>query len=406
MAQCLDVLIYTDEGIYEKDGQFYGNVSWHRFAVKLGEAFGIYKLIIPILEFKPEPGLVECNEIKAENILPIYPGWDTLAGFFKKIHRFAMNLPKISREIGRARFVIIRGPSFAAFFIFICCKLKKHGNIILYVKNNILESPNSLFVGNIFVRSAARVLARILDLSIKIMIKHSRMTFVCGSGAHSRYCKYNKHVYKVVSSAVSSKEVVKKERKISASGIKILTVGTTRPSKDYESLIEAFSMFNRKYNNSKLTIIGRIEQKHMRPIQDRISACKLDDKVEFLGFIAWEELKKAYYSHDMLVFTSLSEGFPRAIIEAWAFGLPIVSTRFNKYLPELVDGCNAIVVDVKNPHACYEGMCKIMEDDALREKMIATGQKLFLDSYSQEKIVNYILENVGYAKYHSDQAGY
>lgn len=49
--------------------------------------------------------------------------------------------------------------------------------------------------------------------------------------------------------------------------------------------------------------------------------------VKFLGYIRGEEKAKALFSNDILLFPSYSEGMPNAVIEAMAFGLPIITTR-------------------------------------------------------------------------------
>jgi len=55
---------------------------------------------------------------------------------------------------------------------------------------------------------------------------------------------------------------------------------------------------------------------------------KISDKVIFHGFVEWgHKLFSLLASMDIFVLSSISEGMPRALIEAMAQGLPCISTN-------------------------------------------------------------------------------
>lgn len=56
-----------------------------------------------------------------------------------------------------------------------------------------------------------------------------------------------------------------------------------------------------------------------------VSDNKLDGKVICYGQLPWIDLKKLYIDHDIFLYTSLRETFGMQLLEAMAFGLPIIT---------------------------------------------------------------------------------
>lgn len=73
------------------------------------------------------------------------------------------------------------------------------------------------------------------------------------------------------------------------------------------------------------------------PMRDALEACAVtegvDDSIEFLGHVEYDEMPTVYRSGDLLVLPSRSEGFPRTILEAFASGVPVVSSRLQHIAP-------------------------------------------------------------------------
>ena len=127
----------------------------------------------------------------------------------------------------------------------------------------------------------------------------------------------------------------------------ILGIGRIGTSKDFETLVEAVGIANRS-RGVKLILLG--EGKRRGAIEALVAKCKLVDRVELAGHVnhvgAW--LARA----NMLVSSSLWEGSPGVIIEAFEAGVPVVATACPGGSVELLeDGTGGMLVPVRNPAA-------------------------------------------------------
>ncbi len=99
----------------------------------------------------------------------------------------------------------------------------------------------------------------------------------------------------------------------------------------------------------------------------------LEEKVVFPGFVADGDLPALYNLADLFVFPSLYEGFGLPPLEALACGTPVITSDASS-LPEVV-GEAGLTVEATDAEALAEAMKRVLEDDTLRERMIARGMK-------------------------------
>jgi glycosyltransferase involved in cell wall biosynthesis len=162
------------------------------------------------------------------------------------------------------------------------------------------------------------------------------------------------------------------EYKKFSDNVKVVAVSRLDPSKDFLTLLRAFSLFRGKYNSAKLFIVG--EGPDREQIIKWINESKLGDSVILLGarINPYPYMKYA----DIFAFTSLSEGLPRVIVEAMALGCPVVATDCPTGPRELIgDNENGILVPMRDPTAMAEGMMRILEDEELRNRIIENGKR-------------------------------
>ena len=135
-------------------------------------------------------------------------------------------------------------------------------------------------------------------------------------------------------------------------------------------------LINQGYNIS-LHYVGW-ETVESKPIENRIIEISrksgIDSKVVFhgkktVGF----GLNEMYRMADIYALPSYEEGFPRTIWEAMANSLPVVSTPVGAIPSYLTKNENVVLVEPKSVEALVIGLKEIIEQAALRRKLISNG---------------------------------
>jgi glycosyltransferase involved in cell wall biosynthesis len=94
------------------------------------------------------------------------------------------------------------------------------------------------------------------------------------------------------------------------------------------------------------------------------------DRINYCGVIEPDNVVGIMLDYDALVYPThhKTEGYPGALIEAFDAGIPIICTRW-RALPELVDENNGILVEPYDSNGLSEAMNKLVNDDALYQKL-------------------------------------
>ena len=158
-----------------------------------------------------------------------------------------------------------------------------------------------------------------------------------------------------IKSIAGQRDVVRKQLGISEDTLVVLSVNGLHPYKGINYLIKAFQ----DVPKALLIIVGYgPEERNLRML---VSALGLQSRVVFAKNIEEKPLYDYYATADIFVSPTLLRGSSMGIMEAEAFGLPIVST----HQEFLIDG-NGYVVPEKNPEALAEGILKVRKGDRVK----------------------------------------
>jgi len=108
----------------------------------------------------------------------------------------------------------------------------------------------------------------------------------------------------------------------------LLYIGRLHPKKGLEELLHGWAALPASLRDDwKLKIAGWDEVGTLAKLVSRTRALGLEDSVEFVGPLFGEEKDRMFRSAAAFILPSYSEGLPMAVLEAWAYRLPVFMTR-------------------------------------------------------------------------------
>lgn len=90
---------------------------------------------------------------------------------------------------------------------------------------------------------------------------------------------------------------------------------------------------------------------------------------------------------DVVVFSSLHEGLPIALLEAMAAARPIVATELPSFSEALRNGEDGLLVPACEVEPLAEALARVSLDDGLRARLGAAAHHRFCDHFSAERMV-------------------
>lgn len=162
--------------------------------------------------------------------------------------------------------------------------------------------------------------------------------------------------------------------------IRLIGVGSFVRAKAFESAIEA-TLRLRDEHDVELTLIGGGP---LRSVYEALAAGS--GSVRLLDRLPQSEIVEQLRRADVYVQPSLSEGLPRAVLEAMALRLPVVASQVGT-VPDLIeDRVNGLLIRPGNTEDLTEAIELLITDDALRESIAARGCEDVCTKYEWNRV--------------------
>ena len=167
----------------------------------------------------------------------------------------------------------------------------------------------------------------------------------------------------------------------------ILYAGAITPRKGYEDLIEAFAKIANKYEDWSVVFAGNGEIDKGLGLAEKLGISR---QIRFLGWCCGDKKDSVFRSSTLFCLPSYAEGFPMAVLDAWAYGLPVITTPVGG-IPDIAkDGDNLLLFkpgDINKLALCLE---LLIQDESLREKLSKESMKLASTTFNINTINNQI----------------
>ncbi len=167
----------------------------------------------------------------------------------------------------------------------------------------------------------------------------------------------------------------------------ILMVARLAPPKDPETLIDAVAILREKYGiEKKCVIVG--DGPDMEKVSKSIAGSSVPDLVHLVGY---ENNPVPYYQAcEVFVLSSLNEGLPTVLLEAMAWGKPVVSTNVPGAREILEGGKDGLLCRIKDPEDMAKCLAFLYSDSTAMTQYSELALSR-VQSFSKHKIMDQFL---------------
>ena len=215
----------------------------------------------------------------------------------------------------------------------------------------------------------------------KVTTYHDLIPLKYPAWSHPKIVAVNKQRIKLVEQEVDKIIAVSESTKNDL--LEVSNLKSSQITVIYEGVSENFkpatepekAEFKKKHNlpeNFILATGGVGERKNLKRIKQASADYKLIVSFEDIT-VSDEELPLLYSSADLLVYTTLYEGFGLPILESMACGTPVITSNISS-MPEIA-GAAAILVNPEKPDEIKKSIKNVLSDKELKKELIEKGLK-------------------------------
>lgn len=139
--------------------------------------------------------------------------------------------------------------------------------------------------------------------------------------------------------------------------------------------LDALERLLRQHPDASLTMAGP-DRGLGSEIHQRAAQAPLAGHVRFTGFLDAAGKQREFASHDIFLNTSRIDNMPVSVVEAAAFGLPVVTTEVGGIPYLLADEETALLVPTEDPQALADAVFRLLGDSELARRLSMNGRAL------------------------------
>lgn len=158
-------------------------------------------------------------------------------------------------------------------------------------------------------------------------------------------------------------------------GFIFINVASHTEVKNQNMLLNAFEKAVKENHNIRLMLIG--DGPNRKKLEYTAQQLGIDKYVKFFGIR--HDVPELLAMSDVFVLSSDTEGMPLSIIEAFAAGLPVLSTAVSGSIDVIKDAENGFIVPIGDSNALADKMIYLANNEAMVHNISANNKK-----YSKE----------------------
>ncbi len=151
-----------------------------------------------------------------------------------------------------------------------------------------------------------------------------------------------------------------------------IMVARYNDAKGFDYMVDAWAMVHRRHPDWVLNVYGSGE------LHDQVTAWVREKNLEqtFILHDPTDHIKEKYLENSLCVMSSRYEGFPMALLEAMACGVPCVAFDCPHGPRNIIrHGEDGLLVEYLNAEALADSICQLIENEEQRRQMGANAQR-------------------------------
>lgn len=172
---------------------------------------------------------------------------------------------------------------------------------------------------------------------------------------------------------------------VSKSKTKLLFMSRVHVKKGLELLFDAIAILKNKGAEIQLLVAGPGEEKYIQSLVDRARRLGIHEDVLFLGMVRGALKSNLFHESDLFVLTTQQENFGIVLVEAMAYGLPVVTTRGTDIYKEL-EGGGAIITGF-SPAEVADSLARLVNDSEDRARRGELGKAFVREWLDESKVI-------------------
>jgi len=186
--------------------------------------------------------------------------------------------------------------------------------------------------------------------------------------------------------------------------IVVLFVGRIRENKGVEYLVRAAADIVGTFGHRDVCflLVGPVEDfgaekyaarhHYLQRVVSLVQSHELQKHVMLLGEVPVGELGSLYAASDIFVLPSLFEASPKAVLEAMAFGIPVVTTRVGMLPQAIEDGYNGFLVQPGDVDELTQKIVYLIEHPGDRATMGANARRKAEVEFNWDRVAQRMVE--------------
>ena len=163
----------------------------------------------------------------------------------------------------------------------------------------------------------------------------------------------------------------------------ILFAGTVNQRKGCQDLIRAFAAVKRNHPDWRLVFAGNGE---IGPARQLAESLLIETNVDFLGWVSGTRKEMAFRRSSIFCLPSYAEGLPMAMLDAFSYGLPVITTPVGGIPDLLTDRQNALMFQPGDITALSDCLSSCIADRTVRDALAESSTRLAATKLSLETI--------------------